>query len=609
MTLRTTARFDIERRTLLKKLFTRSRLCYLWRTLVKDQMRRFEVTDLHDYYDFNFAIEARVDAIVERVLAGQYRADAPLIYRAEKKLGICRHLMIPTPSDALVFQLLADALYPAVVSAQPSKQAFYARDRHELKLPHEHREFASYPWHVLWPRFQKEIWKFSESFGYLVTTDLSNYFDSIGLRELRHVISAIARTEEVYLDLLFSLIEDLSWKPDYLPTSHTGLPTISIEAPRLLGHAFIFEVDAVLQERTKGSFVRWMDDINFGVDTIRAAKTILAEISDVLKSRGLALNLAKTQVLTAKEAFRHFMIRENQVVGDLQRRAKLLKTPKTRARMAAAVSKKLSTHLETCTARSKDKITKRYLTLLSTLGSPVALGDVESVFAADPSMRQSVLRYLSSLPFQASVAKSFLRLYDDTEQFDDVTRFAYASAVVRWPVPLNKAGLSFISGVGGRLKAVKSPFEWLCRLVFLAKYGAPDVILKTAFDDRRLAKEPFLARQRVTILARAMAVEPKTVIKEWRAETAAGYPDSASVASNFLMFHRETFPLLRSRAYPYLFPEVRQNPYPLPKFLLLCPIAYADRPTAKARPVVDDYVKCPWFRKWLSGINSFWFVP
>jgi len=125
----------------------------------------------------------------------------------------------------------------------------------------------------------------------LVTTDLTNYFDNIGLRELRHVISAIVKTKEVHLDLLFCLIEGLCWNPDYLPTTHKGLPTINIEAPRLLAHALLFEVDYVLKKRTKDSFVRWMDDINFGVSNLRSAKVILGEISDVLKSRGLALGI------------------------------------------------------------------------------------------------------------------------------------------------------------------------------------------------------------------------------------------------------------------------------------------------------------------------------
>jgi hypothetical protein len=257
-------------------------------------------------YNFNFAVEARSQVIAEKVLAGQYHADIPLVYRVEKRLGVCRHMMIPRPSDALVFQLLTDVLYGAVIRAQPSKGAFYARARHRIELPHEHKEAGSYRWFLLWPRFQREIWKFSRSHKFLVTTDLTNYFDNIGLRELRHVISAIAKTKEVHLDLLSSLIEDLSWTPDYLPTSHKGLPTINIEAPRLLAHALLFEVDYVLKKRTKNNFVRWMDDINFGVPDKRTANVVLGEVNDVLKSRGLALNLAKTEVITANAAEYHF---------------------------------------------------------------------------------------------------------------------------------------------------------------------------------------------------------------------------------------------------------------------------------------------------------------
>jgi hypothetical protein len=112
-------------------------------------MRKLDIRDLHDYYDFNIAIEARVGVITERVLAGHFRAESPLVYRVEKKLGICRHMLIPSPSDALVFQLLTDALYPAILKAQPSSGAYYARDRHTLKLPHELQEASSYPWFIL----------------------------------------------------------------------------------------------------------------------------------------------------------------------------------------------------------------------------------------------------------------------------------------------------------------------------------------------------------------------------------------------------------------------------------------------------------------------------
>ena len=610
MSTRITARFELERRRQLKSLFTQSRLAELWRKLVKEQMRGFEIRDLHDYYDFNFAIEARADAIVERVLAGQYRAESPIVYRAEKKLGVCRHMLIPAPSDALVFQLLTDALYTSVICAQPSKRAFYARARHTLSLPHEHQQAGSYPWFILWPKFQTEIWKFSKAHRFLVTTDLTNYFDNIGLRELRHVISAIAKTKEVYLDLLFSLIEDLSWNPDYLPTSHKGLPVIDIEAPRLLAHALLFEVDYLLKKRTKNNFVRWMDDINFGVADRRSANIILGEINDVLKSRGLALNLSKTEVMTSKEAEFHFMFLENNRLSKIQARAKKLKSRTAKTKLARKVQGELAKHLKNCKARNKDKVTKRFLTILGILGVPAALGEVKSIYISQPGLRASVLNYLAKLPFSKPVATTFVQLLGETDLYDDAARFGLVAAVVDWTVPRDASGMTLVRQLRKKLEVPTSPFDWLCWLFFLAKYGQPHEILRVAQAGRQFgAKEPFFARQRIAALTRGLGINPRAVLTQLRTETSTGYSDSASVANNLLNFSEAAFPTKHQRLYPYLFPTQPHSRYPLPKFLLLCALAHSEAAVGKTikRPEIRAHVRDPWYLHWLSQIHPYWF--
>ena len=612
MSTATTARFELERRRQLKKLFSGPRLTDLWRKLVRDQMRTFDITDLHDYYDFNCAIEARVTSIIERVLAGQYRAEAPLVYRSEKKFGVCRHLLIPAPSDALVFQLLTDALHSPIIRSQPSKGAFYARSRHAMRLPHEHQEARSYPWFILWPKFQTEIWKFSKAHPFLVTTDLTNYFDNIGLRELRHVISAIVRTKEVYLDLVFSLIEDLSWSPDYLPRSQKGLPMINIEAPRLLAHALLFEVDFVLKKRTGNNFVRWMDDINFGVADRRSANVILGEVSDVLKSRGLALNMAKTEVMTSREAMFHFMFRENLRLSAVQKRAKRLKRLQARRRLGRRVGTELAQHLKICKARNRDKVTKRYLTILGTLGVPMALARAREIYVREPSLRSSVLYYLARLPFSRSVGTTFTQLLEKTDLYDDATRFGLVAAVVKWEVPRSALGRKFVDDVKIKLDktAKTSPFDWLCLLAFLAKYGEAHEVLSVAQAAKSVgAKEPFFARQRMAVLTRGLGINRKSVLSQWRTETSTGYSDSASVATNLLHFSSDAFPAARNRLYPYLFPTKEQKPYPLPKFLLLCALASAEAELGKKlkRPEVGAHVRDPWYRHWLAQIHPPWF--
>ena len=100
-------------------------------------------------------------------------------------------------------------------------------------------------WPVRWRKFQKQLLKYSEECGLLTVTDLTNYYDNIGLRELRHIVGSRLGAQEVVLDLFLNIIEQLSWNPDYLPSSLKGLPTINIEAFRLLANVLLFEVERI----------------------------------------------------------------------------------------------------------------------------------------------------------------------------------------------------------------------------------------------------------------------------------------------------------------------------------------------------------------------------
>jgi hypothetical protein len=605
----TTARFDVQRREELSAVFNPTRMARVWRELVRQQLRRLEIQDLHDYYDFNFNIEKRVEAIVELVLAGQFRADIPLIYRAEKKLGICRHMMLPSPSDALVFQVIADALHAELQKAQPSKQAFYARDRHSLKLPHDGAP-PGYPWFVLWPKFQKQLWGFAKAHPILVTTDLTNYFDSIEFDDLRRVIAGHVPTKEVLLDVLFSLIEDLAWRPDYLPRAGKGLPTIQIEAPRLLAHAMLFEVDTVLHQRTKGSFVRWMDDINFGATSAAEAAKTLGELNDVLKSRGLALNLSKTQLLSAREARAHFMFRENIRLDRLQGRAAKLKSHHAKANFGTRLADELIDHMNASRAGNKNKITKRYFNLLGSLRHPGAASVCASVFRSDAALRPTITRYLTRLPFGQPATATLLRVLEKTMFADDVAKIDVVTQIVGWDVPRTASGRRFLVRVRNVLQDPKSVLDWQCWFLYLARFGQAHEAL-TAFeaskDVRR--REPFIARQAITLLSRSLSLNTKRVRQLWEREISTGRADSASVAVNLLTFADAPFPNKNDRVYKYLFPDKAGVRYPIAKFLLLCVVAASERAKGLGlkRHIVQEHVSDPWMLDALRAIHDPWF--
>ncbi len=577
---------------------------------MRQQLRRQAIIDLHDYYDFNSTISAQADSIIERVLSGQYRAEVPVVFKLEKKLGICRHMMIPSPSDALVFQVLSDGLYEELMKAQPSKKAFYARDRHTLKLPHEVAMEQSYPWYKLWPKFQEQIWGFSKSFPLLVTTDITNYFDNIGFEELRRVIAATAPTAEVLLDLLFTLVQDLAWNPDYLPRTLRGLPVINIEAPRLLAHSFLYEVDRVIQDRTKDNFVRWMDDINFGVNNRDEAHRILGEVNDVLKSRGLALNLSKTEILTPREVRAHFLVTENKQLSKRQARAAKLKSDMSRVKLATKVYGDFEAHLDNCRARSKEKLTKRYLTVLGLLRSSQAVGDAVSLFLTEPGLREPAIRYISGLPFSTETSRALLTLLKRTPRYDDMGQLEVTKGIVAHTVPIDTRGKRFVRRVAMNLGVPASGFDWYGNLLFLAKYGEPHSILTAVDRARKMVRgDSFLARQVIAVLTRAAGINFQKVQRTWNQEVSRGAADSASVAVNLLGFAGGGFPLRSSAAYVYLFPKKSTGRYPLAKFLLLCAIAGGEKNKGKTtpRPEVAKFVVDPWMQSALRQLHPVWF--
>ena len=146
----------------------------------------------------------------------------------------------------------------------------------------------------------------------LVVTDIANYYDSINFAQLRNFLASLGHFSEIYLDFIFFVLEELVWRPDYLPYSGKGLPQINLDTPRLLAHSFLFEIDEFLEINTDNNFVRWLDDIDFGCNSEEEANLLLRDINELLLSRGLHINLSKTEVLTSKEGYEHFQLKENR---------------------------------------------------------------------------------------------------------------------------------------------------------------------------------------------------------------------------------------------------------------------------------------------------------
>jgi hypothetical protein len=597
-----TDRFHQIRKEELENLFSKKNISDVWRKIVRDQLRRVDILDTFDYYDFNYNIDERALLLRTVLLNGNYQPSQPLIYRIEKKFGICRHLVIPHPLDALVLQVITENISQQILNNQPSKNSYYSRDKHNLRKPHEIDEYG-YHWRRLWKKMQKQIYQFKEEKELIIVTDLSNYYDSIYIPELRKVISGFIDKKESVLDILFKIIERISWLPDYLPYTGRGLPTTNLEGVRLLAHSFVFEIDEVLKSKSNESFTRWMDDIIIGVNSRTEAVNVLSSTSDILKSRGLALNLKKTNIYSSKEAEFHFQIDENQYLDSIDFDYHIEHGIR---KIGSELSKRFTKHLKNnVSAKYSEKITKRYITSFAKLQSKQLLKKVPVLFNEIPGVRGNLLYYLSSLGFAKRTSEIVLNILKELKLHDDISLFNVCKLVTDWEIPITKESDEFIKAFIKQVKSFsierKQPFDFYCLIWVKTKYEHPDELLKFINDYDYIWKtHPFLRRQVTSIMGRLLNYRKDEITKFLQSQIATSEPQVVSVANSILEFSK--IKTVEQKVKMYLFPQSKYRTYPYQKFLVLCSFlnseVYSKNEDIKKK--VLENISDPYYLKWLD---------
>lgn len=600
-----TDRFNKLRKKELDKVFEKKEIVSTWRKVVRNQLRKLDILDLYDYYDFNYNIEERALALRVEILNGNYQVIKPLIYRLEKKFGICRHIVIPQPQDALVLQVITEQLNTEIISKMPSENSFYSQDKHNMRYPHNVETEYGVSWQKQWKKLQKLIYQFKESKELLVVTDLSNYYDSIDISVLRNQISNIVDDKEVLLDLLFKIIESISWNPDYLRYTGRGLPTSNLEGVRLLAHSFLFEFDAILKEKTNDSFTRWMDDVIIGVDSRQEAIEMLSSSSDVLKSRGLALNIAKTDIYNSEKAEFHFQIDQNLYLDSLDFDIKP-RTTKYNS-ITSELKKEFKKHLKTNNkAKYSEKITKRHVTAFGKYKSEKLLSEVDTLYNEHPGIRTNLLIYLSELGYKKKTSESVIKIIENLNVYDDISLFQVCKLVTDWDIPDDENSLSFLNSFEKEIKNIskrrKNPFDFYCLIWFKAKYDHPDSLMRFIKQYENIWKsEPFLRRQVASCLSRLYITDKARVTLILKQQISTGIPQIVSISSQLLSF--STFEALPSKIRLYLFPTHKQKRYPLSKFLVLCSLLNSEnlRMDENIKSNVREYITDSYYKKWLES--------
>jgi hypothetical protein len=255
-------------------------------------------------------------------------------------------------------------------------------------------------------------------------TDIANYYDSISYVHLRNVIAPIAGVEECVLDMLIYVLSSLLWQPDYMPSIEIGLPQINLDAPRLLTQSFLYELDAFLVSDSNRDFVRFMGDIDIGVDTLADAKRVLKSVDLVLQTRQVRLNSGKTLILKQAEALRHFRVARLNVMKSRVDRKRRAGTNADLERRVIELRIRRGLATRSFDNGNGEKILKRWIGLAATVNAAIRPSDLLRLFLFRPGVRDAVRAYIrrfdlsvASAKMPASAAESGL-LVDDAAIVD-----------------------------------------------------------------------------------------------------------------------------------------------------------------------------------------------
>lgn len=486
-----------------EECFKTSKMETAWKKYVKEGMRGQALLDLHDYFDFHRRKTQILSSISSQIKEGMYRPKLHYEIIVEKKFGVSRHQLIPSPEDAVVLQSIVESISPIINNAQPSDRAYYSRSHASPKSEADIDETFPYAWWELWPEFQEKIYEFTKTFDYVVISDISNYFDNIIFRQLRNVLASYGRIDETLLDFLFYMIEAFVWRPDYLPLSGMSLPQLNYDAPRLLGHSFLFEIDKYLHEKTNGNFVRWMDDIDFGVDHVHEAKQILRGLDELLLTRGIRLNMGKTKVLSMTEAEDYFLPNENRFITIISKRVKRkIESGNSIDAEKTMIRKRFKSFYKKQKVGRWDKILGRYFSLSAITKDKFLRKFVPDILSNQPGLRNQILRYYKNLGPGKTSFQHLADFLESQDCFDDPSIFGVAKVLVDWKITPGHSLRREIVNLA-QATAARSATNFIASLWMLLKYGSSQEVANHINNYSNVWKNSsFLSRQVAASLAK-----------------------------------------------------------------------------------------------------------
>jgi hypothetical protein len=476
----------------------------VWKA-ANEGLRDALIRDPLDHLAFEAHLDANLRELASSLAAGLYRPAPPTTVRGSKRDGLTRPLSFLEVTDTLVLKGIVDAIQPKLHQGFPSCVAF-ARSQKQAFVE-DPSDYES--WIQAWLRHDKTVKKLLEQRGcrFIAKGDVGNFFPTVSHRLLRQMVAQKTGGDEKLLNLLFFVLESMTWRPAYGENREVGLPQENYDASRILAHAFLEPLDTEFRrERAAKRYARWVDDIVVAVIDMAEGGRVLARMQRALEDRGLFLNSAKSKIIPLRNFANALYPKENAYLDRVH--AGTARKPGVQRVTKAAFERRLRDFLA-CEDRYEtwDRVLKRYYTESRRMGSGVLESYAGCHLRELPAIAENVLDYLRGRPFARSVLDTLLRyLRSGDNMYEDIEILIY-EFLLEWRVPNRQATrvadqcLNHFFGRAGYPNPLSQYARGLMALLAY-KYGTPghmDEIAGAVSTAR--AHDPWLVRYCVYVLA------------------------------------------------------------------------------------------------------------
>ena len=295
-------------------MFSVKRMRKTWNQ-VRRELRQVQIRDSIDWLDWVYQVEETLKELRRDILEGEYEPAYPTRYELAKSKGAFRYITIPNVRDILVYRHITDEVLNRAIPFA-FKGAYFSRRHAKTAVgPKQVSETDMYlNFYKIWLRYNEYRSRtlLSKAYRILVTTDITNYFDSIQHDLLIEYLAPLGLPRKS-VALLGRLLEILKPEAGHSPNPRVGLPVDELDCSRQLAHVFLFEHDRrVAKEVRKNNYVRWMDDMNIGVSSETEARKVVNLLTRSLCEQRLTLNAGKTRFLTEEDVIKHFHLEANE---------------------------------------------------------------------------------------------------------------------------------------------------------------------------------------------------------------------------------------------------------------------------------------------------------